>query len=68
MFQSRTGWVAVLLTVIGALTATDVMPLLSAFLTETVGPQAAHAAGALLGVLGAVVAKLSEPKPPASGE
>lgn len=65
MFQSRTGWVAVLITVVGALTAVDVFPLLSAFLTETVGPEIAHRIGAALTLIGAVVAKLSQPAPKA---
>lgn len=62
MFQSRTGWAAVVVTVIGALTAVDVMPLLSTFLTDAIGADLAHKIGAFLSFLGVVVAKLSAPK------
>lgn len=64
MFQSRTGWLAVLIAVVGALTAADVMPLLSAFLTDALGPKVAHTVAACLTLLGTVVAKLSQPAPP----
>jgi hypothetical protein len=64
VFQSKTGWGAVLLTILGALTAADVLPLVSAFLTEAVGEKAAHAFGLVLTIAGAVVAKLSHSTPP----
>lgn len=63
MLHSRTGWFAVLITIIGALTAVDVMPLLSTFLAETFGAKVAHSVGALLAVLGAVTAKFAMPQP-----
>lgn len=62
MFQSRTGWAAVAVSIIGALTAVDVMPLLSTFLTDALGADLAHKIGAFLSFLGVVVAKLSAPK------
>lgn len=68
MFQSRTGWLAVFVAVVGALTAADIMPLLSTVLTETFGPKAAHTTGAFLSLLGAVVAKLSAPQAAAPAE
>lgn len=61
MFQSKTGWVAVLVSVIGALTAADVMPVLSAFLADALGPKVAHLIGAALTLVGTVTAKLSQP-------
>lgn len=62
MFRSRTGWVAVLVSVIGALTAVDVMPILSAFLAETFGAKIAHGVGAALTLIGTITAKLSQPQ------
>lgn len=62
MFRNRTGWVAVLVSVVGALTAVDTMPMLSAFLTETIGAKAAHGIGAALSLVAVVVAKLSAPE------
>ena len=62
MFQSRTGWAAVAVSIIGALTAVDVMPLLSTFLTDAFGADLAHKIGAFLSFLGVMVAKLSQPK------
>lgn len=61
MFQSRTGWAAVAVSVVGALTAVDVMPLISTLLTETVGADLAHKIGAFLSFVGVIVAKLSQP-------
>lgn len=61
MFRSRTGWLAVVVSIIGALTAVDVLPLVSAFLTETIGAKAAHGIGAALSLMGVVIAKLSNP-------
>jgi hypothetical protein len=60
----------VALTVFGALTAVDVMPLVSAFLTEAVGAKIAHAVGLALTLVGAVVAKVSQSgtqPPPSQG-
>lgn len=68
MFQSKTGWLAVLVAVIGALTAADIMPLLSAVLSETFGAKVAHSVGAALSLVGAVVAKLAQHAPPPAGE
>lgn len=65
MFQSRTGWIAVLVSIIGALTAADVMPLLTAFLIDTVGESAARSIGIALTLLSAITAKLSAPTKPA---
>lgn len=42
MFRSTTGWVAVLVSVLGVLTTADVLPLVSAFLTDTFGAKVAH--------------------------
>lgn len=64
MFQSKTGWGAVALTILGALTAADVLPMLSEFLKASVGEQAAHTAGLVLTLAGVIVAKLSHPTPP----
>ena len=63
MFQSKTGWAGVVVALVGALTAVDVLPLVSAFLTETVGPSVAHTIGTGLTLVGAVIAKLADPKP-----
>ncbi len=68
MFRSTTGWVAVLVTLIGTLTATDVMPLVSAFLLDTFGAKVAHTVGALLALVGTITAKLSAPKADAPTE
>lgn len=62
MFQSKTGWAGALLSVVSALTAADVMPLLSTFLTETLGATAAHTVSAALAIAGLLVAKMSSPK------
>lgn len=62
MFRNRTGWAAVAVTVVGTLTAVDVMPLLSSFLSDTFGAKIAHGVGALLTLAGAITAKLSAPK------
>ena len=62
MFQSKTGWAGVVVSVVSALTAADVMPLLSTFLNDTLGASVAHSISAALAVLGVVVAKLSAPK------
>ena len=64
MFKARTGWIAVLVTLVGALTATDVMPLISGLLEDTIGPEAAHTIGALLVLVGVIVARFSDPRPP----
>lgn len=61
MFQSKTGWVAVAVSIVGALTAADVMPLLTAFLIDTVGESAARSIGIALTLLSAITAKLSAP-------
>jgi hypothetical protein len=69
VFRSTTGWVAVLVSVLGVLTTADVLPLVSAFLTDTFGPQVAHTIGALLALTGTITAKLSAAKadaPPAA--
>jgi hypothetical protein len=63
VFQSRTGWAAVAVTIIGTLTAADVMPLLSAFLLDAFGAKVAHGIGAALTLAGAITAKLSAPAP-----
>lgn len=63
MFQSRTGWLAVLVSLIGVLTAADVMPLVSQLLTDTLGASIAHGVGLFLTLLGTVVAKLSSAAP-----
>ena len=68
MFQHRTGWIAVAVTLVGALTAADVFPLLSVFLTETIGEPAAHTIGTALVLVGAVIAKFSQPAPPPKAE
>lgn len=65
MFRSTTGWMAVLVSVLGVLTAADVLPLVSAFLTDTFGAKVAHTLGALLALIGTVTAKLSAAKDPA---
>jgi multisubunit Na+/H+ antiporter MnhG subunit len=62
VFQSRTGWISVLVSTIGILTAVDVMPLVSEALVATVGPAKAHTAGVVIALVGVVVAKLSDPK------
>lgn len=62
MFQSRTGWLGVLVSLIGVLTAADVMPLVSQLLTDTLGAQVSHGVGLFLSLLGTVVAKLSSPE------
>ncbi|MFN8995510.1 MAG: hypothetical protein ACK5X3_17850 [Pseudomonadota bacterium] len=67
MFQSKTGWLAVLVSILGVLTTADVLPLVSAFLTETVGARTAHTIGALLALIGTVIAKMSQAAPPAEG-
>lgn len=61
MFQSKTGWVAVAVSIVGALTAADVMPLLTAVLIDTVGESAARSIGIALTLLSAITAKLSAP-------
>lgn len=63
MFQSKTGWAAVVLAVLGALTAADILPMVSAALSDLLGQKVAHSVGAVLALLGAVVAKLSQPAP-----
>ena len=65
MFRSTTGWVAVLVSVLGVLTTADVLPLVSAFLTDTFGAKVAHTLGALLALIGTVTAKMSAAKDPA---
>lgn len=65
MFSSKTGWFAVLVSIIGALTAVDVLPFITTFLDGAVGAQAAHVVGSLLTAIGVVVAKLSHPTPTA---
>lgn len=60
MFRSTTGWVAVLVSVLGVLTTADVLPLVSAFLTDTFGAKVAHTIGALLALVGTITAKLSQ--------
>jgi uncharacterized membrane protein len=67
VFQSKTGWLAVLVSILGVLTTADVLPLVSAFLTETVGARTAHTIGALLALIGTVIAKLSQAAPPSEG-
>lgn len=62
MFQSRTGWLGVLVSIIGVLTAADVMPLVSQLLTDTLGASVSHGVGLFLSLLGTVVAKLSSPE------
>jgi uncharacterized membrane protein YeaQ/YmgE (transglycosylase-associated protein family) len=64
MVSNKMGWLAVVLAVVGALTAGDVMPLLSTVLTETLGAKVAHTVATLLALVGAVVAKLSPPSDP----
>jgi hypothetical protein len=63
VFQSKTGWAGVLLSIVSALTAADVMPLLSTFLTDAVGASVAHTVSAALAIIGLLVAKLSAPAP-----
>lgn len=65
-FSWTTGWVAVAVAVIGALTAADVLPLVGGFLTTLVGADAAHKIGAVLAALGGIVAKLSHSTKPAT--
>lgn len=63
MFQSKTGWAGVAASVVGILTATDVVPIVSEFLTASIGAKAAHLVGLFLSLAGLVVAKLSDNKP-----
>ena len=65
MFQSRTGWMALVLAAVGTLTTADMMPLVSELLVAAIGPEKAHLIGVALAVVGGVVAKMSDPKPPA---
>lgn len=64
MFSSKTGWVAVLVSLLGALTATDTLPMVTTLLTSVAGAHTAQAVGTFLTVAGAIIAKLSHSMPP----
>ena len=64
MFSWRTGWAATVAGIVGALAATDTLPMLTAILTETIGAKAAHTAGLLVTLAAIVVAKLSHSTKP----
>jgi hypothetical protein len=63
-FSWTTGWVAVVVAIVGALTAVDVMPILTDFLTQIVGAESAHKVGVFLSTIGALIAKLSHSQKP----
>ena len=64
MFSWKTGWFAVAVSVLGALTASDTLPLITAFVDGIAGAHAAQVLGSFLTVAGAIVAKLSHSTKP----
>ena len=59
MFSTKTGWFAVLVTILGYLTATDTLPILTAFINTNFGAHAGQIVGSTLALVGLLVAKVS---------
>ena len=63
-FSWTTGWVATVATILGILTATDTIPILTDLLTQILGAGLAMKVVGVLSSIGALVAKLSHSTKP----